>query len=308
MKHFALFKNGKYKEYKSDSKIFSHIDDIKFVFVDIETRLKGPVYSYVAARGLEPVPFDTSISFKLSYEPVDCPCSKETTLSSSIYASSLGSNFCIYPLVTEMYQFNNFKRKYDIDDDYINIESIRIDNKGNHIEIIPDEISNRDMESIFKKTRLFTNGALISKHEIVVLKNNDEWYIDTKIPSSFKCIFYKVTNQTFYRITNKEYLYLKLIRFFRLTIFIPEEDENLDFDDIDNSPYVTLYASNIFDILEICLFQPQLMSLDKALYDEKISIKIELGTDINNYVLNISSKECNSGFCLYEILYKLLAL
>src|SRR5574343_509554 len=306
--NIALYKNGSYKEFHNDDKITKNLDKIKYLLVDIATSLKGPVYSLVEAKHLSKVSGTLEISIRTSYEDIDCPSCKDKEISSRILTSSLGSQFCVYPLIRELYEFNTFKEMTGFTEDGISIEEIRIKDNLSEVKLSPNEVNGEELKNLMKAKHLYTDGNVIKSDEFIILNNDGEWKIGKGISyckSGFAFIFCKTSTQTFYKLSSEQFYRFLNLRYLKIEAI--EQVYESEFD-LDASPTYTIECNDIFEFLNAALYYPQALLLDKELYNSKINFRITANATSKNYILDINNKEYGIGICLFKVIDKLLQM
>jgi hypothetical protein len=82
-----------------------------------------------------------------------------------------------------------------------------------------------------------------------------------------------------------------------------------EFDDIDESISI-LTLSSFMEYLELFIFIPQMILMEKAVYDNEVNIRLSIETKKDMYSLVIDHKETNNpkNTCMYYIIKKLLKM
>lgn len=310
--HFLLNKDGSYRKV---DKIVS-LEGIKYIAVDISTAIKGPVYTMVKASKFKFNRDVVSIDISLEYASQDMPTSEEATINNTINIESVSEYYSIHPLIKQMYDFNDFSAEVGYIENCIIIDKIHynIEGKDNNIysDDAYDEVNTHFLSSVFN-----TQTDEIFDSKVLVLTKDKQWKFCPldEIPKSLKYVGISIPGiSTFYMLTKKQYY--KLLYILNLKVifddrpFYPklmEMDTLVGADEYDcESDFCDVSARTLSNILRICLHTPQLLLLQKTVYDKTVALILRVeqyGCDIK---LTITDKETFEGICLFKILIKLL--
>ena len=314
--NYCLYKNGTMIKTPADYKLLEQLNKCEYAMIDISTSLKGPLYTIVKAETIHSiVPSEYAIKLDISYSGIDCPVDDSMQIKNEIFITSLSRQFCIYPLITELYKFNSFKDDFCLTESTINIDEISFEHKGTFWKVNPDDVQLKDIKNIFKNTHIYTNGKVL-KDKYLLLDYAGYWKIISELPvGDFAELYFPVTPQAFYKLSYKEYFAFNSIKHLSIQIFDSNASENaelLNYDELDPyqdiPPYNILEASNLKDILYIMLYYPQYVDLENKIYNRCPSIRISIDTNKRHINLIISNKEASHGFCLFEIIKNLLSM
>lgn len=308
--NIILKDNETYEIIKNESKIKNKLEDAKYVVVDISTPLKGPVHTIVKPKHLSDEKMDCNVDLLVLYAAVDCPASDTSSFHYPLPVDNLSHRYNIYPLISQMIDFNYYKSMFDIVDTEITIENITITfSEGTTVEINEDMLDEY-VEKIFKKLKLITSVKDLEL-EHIILKGN-KWYKSTSIPKQFDYILYNIKgNESMYLLSEKQFNRLCLIdelsikMYGRYEYYLDFNTNDDKFEEEDN--YIN--AVGINDILSSCLYFPQYIELEKSIYQSRMALKISLETFVKTFNLVITEKEFNENpIQLFNIINKLLQL
>lgn len=293
--------------------------DALFYLVDISTERKGPVYTIVNNLHEQDKEQFYRAEIDISYSNQDVPFIEDTKLSSFIKINSFNNYYSLCPLVHQMIKFNNF---IDVEgmtlDNYIWIEFIRLfKNNGDKIYIDTSLVDDKDINKSFEHLKMNTSvHKYLCTDTFLIIFKNDEWKIVTEnqlnklIEKDFniidKIVFNVSGTETCYLLSLKEYLLFSQKIKICLTF-----KTNMSADDESEVYYDEIYMNDINDILNACLFAPQLLLLEQQIYDECIDFSLDVKyPNRNTMTLNVSHNEIMStkNTCIFDILKRLLEI
>lgn len=310
--NICLYKDRTYKIIKKDKDISRKLKDTKYIIVDIATFMKGPTHTLVKPKFYNETNDKVTLNLSVSYRSPDCPGNDISNFEYSLNADSLNTRYNIYPLMNQMMVFNDFKYEMDVIDTEINIDTIEIYFDNNKTTIsVNEDLEDNDISNIFKKLKMITSVISLGGDHIIL--KNGKWEETTSIPKLFDYILYNtVDSESLYLLDMMQYEILTSItkctismyRNFDYELFF---DEN-DMTNPDEDNY--LCSQNISQLLDICLYFPQYLELEKLIYDNAMRINIEIETKYKTYELNISEKEYRKEYqlSLFDIINKILSL
>lgn len=286
--------------------------DKKFL-IDISTKMKGPVYTIS-----DNLPTDTLSSFKIGLELIysveDCPYSDITNIHYQIEINSIEKFFSIYPLIQQMIVYNFYCDNFDIISKRISITRIEIESTKLGI-IIEEYDDDTVIKKAFARIGMVTIVHKIMLNKFLILTKDNRWYISKEIPSSFHRIGIPIIGtESLYLLSKKQYKRLLKIVELDITMGYNEEetgeiDYSTDYYDFSILEMNHIVCHKLESILETCLFFPQMISMEKAVYGKvsEINISVILDSDAS-YTIHINEKEAERSIDLFNILNKLVEL
>lgn len=292
--NIGLLKDGTYTLYKKIDKVMDDLSELKYMIFDISTSLKGPVHTLVKPKYISNEKLDCSVDITVLYASFDCPSSDTTTIQYNLPIDKISNRYNIYPLIKQMWDFNYYKDYMDIVDTALTIVNISL-KIGNNIIEINEDISENEIEKIFKSYKIITNVISLKEKHIILYKN--KWFLSKTIPNKFDFILYNLkTNESLYLLSYNQYKRFEDIYSFSIQMFdrwhVEDYDnitygENYDYIDPDN--YID--SDNLTSILESCLYFPQYIELEKYIYHNKMGVVLNIETSVKNFSLLVSEKE-----------------
>lgn len=309
-----------YKKFKNSNNVKKILSDSKYLLVDNTTELKGTTFTLVDASKISNdiymYPKNIEFIMDISYACVDSPCCDETSFHTDMVLNTLEKAYSIYPLIKQLFDFNLYKDDFLMIDSAIDINSIILKIRNSIIELDEFDIGKKT-EKIFRELNLMTavSSTLNNKH--VILKD-DKWYFDKIIPHHFDYVAYNLPGiETLYLMSESQFNRFYSIKKIEIDIYDKTNyallypmsiDESLDTDlnNVDNQ----ITCTGLKKLLETCIYFPQLLELEKTIYQKRVALRIILSTINRNYILDITDKEATDcgGLCLFKILNKLLQM
>ena len=302
------------KEDKTVSKNNNTKDINKKFLIDISTKMKGPVYTISNS-----LPTDTLSSFKigleLNYSVEDCPYSDITNISYQIEINSIEKIFSIYPLIQQMISYNFYCDNFDIITKRIAITAINIE--SSKLDMTIEEYDDdRVIKKAFNRIGLVTDVAGFMYNRFLVLTKDNHWYFTKEIPKSFHRIGIPIIGtESLYLLNKKQYRRLSSIVELNITLGYNGEEAcsisySTDYYDFSILETNYLECRTLESILETCLFFPQMISMEKVVYDKVSEIEINIVLDSGaSYTIHIDEKEAEEhSIELFNILNKLIEL
>lgn len=309
--NICLFKDKSYKIVKNAKIINKYLNDIKYIVLDISTFMKGPTHTIVKPKYYNDGEKDVVVKMNVSYSFPDCPGDDITTFKYTLKIDSPNSRYNVYPLMNQMMAFNGFKYDSNIIDSEINIDFIELCFNDLNEEIVIDEdTEEEDISKIFKELKMLTNESTLKKKHIILDKG--EWFNTNHIPKKFDYILYNISGiETLYLLSYKEFMILKNINMCTIKMFRKYRYENsLNYADEEVDEDNSLDSTNVNEILEMCLYFPQYIELEKIIYSNTMHLEIELETDYRKYRVYISEKEYRDNYqlSLFDIINKIISM
>lgn len=309
---YAFYNNGTYRKIKSPSKKNLDAD---WYLIDISTDRKGPLFTVVKDINLDFKNDNINIAYDITYAPYDVPFDENTTIHNKFNITTLGLYYSIYPLIKQVFGYNNYR---DIATDMyscINFNSIDIQYKNSHIHL-DEGVSDKCIKKTFEYMNMTTNVSDISEYgfdilDVILLRKKkwtkiriydegNEYYnlLDMKwdkiiipIPELESC--YVMTYEDFFLFTNA----------YNIQISVSYDYYGDDM----------IFETNIYtltDYLYACIYLPQLFLMERHLYDEDFSVIIKLEVFNKSLELKISQNEIDEpkNTCIYDLFRKLIRL
>lgn len=310
--YIALNKDGTYRQYKNIEKIYKDSHDVKYIIIENSTDLKGELYTIIDALNIKIERGDINVEIDVSYDCADCPCSDETSFKSNINIDNIERYYSIYPLLKQMMVYNYFIDDFMYEGPVININTVRLIS-DNFKVIIDNKTSDEDINKIFKKLNMDTCVSKVTRHTRFLILKDNMWFVSRDVPKHFDYIGVEVIGAESMYILSEEYY-----RLFDsiLTLSISMKDKSIYANgyysdllaDRGGNEFLTVEFTTLSGILQLCVYFPQMLLLDRQIYNNSISLEINVETKMINYNLVITEKEVRGGICLFDILKKLLKM
>lgn len=305
----CLNHDGTYKKINKVEKILKHKNEIVWYLIDISTKLKGPVYTISKTLSLDKINM-IKILLTIVYNVEDCPYSDASTLHYTINIDTIEKFYSIYPLINQMMTYNMYRENFYLVSKDIIISNIEIEADNTIIEIDEND-EDYMITKAFKRLNMTTSVYKLMGVKFIILDNKNHWYISKDIPDDFyKIGLHVIGTESLYLLSRKQFIRLSSIK--SMTINIGYDIEN-DCKVYDDESYIlednTIDCNSIEAILSTCMFFPQMMSLERAVYDvsSEITIDIDLYNG-NNYHLSITEKEARNPIFLFDIINKIIQI
>lgn len=304
-----------YKDKCKSVKRLKKDENAIFYLIDISTERKGPVYTIVKdiKDSIKEDSYEAEIM--ISYSEADLPFDIDARLPSHIVTNTYNRYYSIYPLICQMIAFNNFIDLWSMMiQSHIWIDYIRLYNSSICIHMDTDT-KEKDIKKSFKKLRMDTQVSSVLDNDCIIISKNGDWiYVSydeiSKIyyEDSFdidKIIIGVHNAETCYLLSLEEYLLFSQNIKVMIYIISPSGDD-------DEDPLCdTMMFESLIDILDGCLFTPQLILLDQLVYENPIELGIIIQYEDGHQVsLMVDQKETEfpENTCLFTILKRLLSL
>lgn len=305
MKEYFLYKDGTCKKGKSH-----YSCDIKYKLLDVSSIRKGPLYTLTSGSNfqeglIQRVEIDVQIGCDDSPSIGDiqtiCICPKKE-VSKYVGERPIPASYKILPLIKGIDQFSNFISENGLG--FYEIGDVRVWLNGEDHTLTSDN----------KVTKFFRNHSIstcvhsIGYESIIGIYPQCEWRIfslddieSAIFTQGFHKFFIPIPYTESGYLLSRWYIYdLLSIKF--ITIHLYEKKYGEIF---------TISVSDLPDILALFLYVPQLVLLEQRIYDEPVSILLEVEKDgCCTRSLYISEEEgfVDHNICLYDILTKLLLI
>jgi hypothetical protein len=301
-----------------------------FSLVDISTEIKGPLYTMVRNKKLKNVPSPMEMTLDLSYDIPDVPPNPYSTFVNTIDMETPSGAYNGYPLVLQMIACNKFIESQSLEnvDSRIYINKIRLSNKKHKLQITEKNLD-KDIKDLFDRFGICTNMSDImnSSFNCVWVSANSTWGMG-RIPECFdeeellsaihmgwsKVLICFPEMESGYLISTISLLFFNRIREFSVKlIYTPAKEKNSTVDylsSLDEEYESEYFASDVNNILKMCIFIPQIIKMEKSLYDMDVTIQLNVKQGDANISLTISKKETKNktDLCLFHILERMIGL
>lgn len=285
----SIILTGKKKD-KVYSSVKAGLHDT-YRLIPIHSNRKGPLYTIVKESDYEKKEnHSISIDYEFLYNWFDCPVDCPVTMS----VPSFENCYLIHPLMSQLSQLSNFCDMCG-DESYISIGNmaIHIDKKTYLVDIDDDE---RVIRDVCQKYRIETIVSdIFGMHDRILLLNDegcmfiDDIELDNilNLKSSFKYAIIPIMGtESVYLLTSAELITFLQINYFSVSMLWD-----------DKVPVMNFCTSSIQDILRVCLFYPQLLLLEDALFHSNPGYYLSIDTcqNICDARLTVKSIELRSG-------------
>lgn len=283
--------------------------NMKYLLLDISTARKGPLYTLVEDVNLS---FNDDkwidIAMDVSYAGVDVPCDDCTMLTTSFSTNTIERYYNIFPLIKQMLTFNTFREKNSNIDNQLFIETIQFQ-YGKESVYINEYDSDQTINKLFRKLKMRTAvDQILSDDEILLIYDN-HWELASLSNEFDTAHLNKIgisvpSTESIYLLSYTDFSYFLYLNSISVEIGYPETD------DIEESEYCILNANSIKEILELCIFIPQMVLLEQQIYGNAIRLTIHVETDYGKRSLLIDEKETPfaKNMCIFILIKKLLKM
>ena len=287
--------------------------EILFTAVDISTERKGPMYTFIEGYPPE-IPTDSEIiiTFSLVYGYDDLPFNEDACITSTYICDTLGKYYSIYPMIHQMFQFNRFiKKNYEESGEDIHIQEINCQ-YGKQYMTLTEEATYKEIKKTFKHIHMNTKANKIyQKYGYVYLIKGGYW---DAIPNDGMIGSLPKNYKLFYMIWGSGTSYLLSVKFLQkirscksVQISVPHiwRDTYLNEYESEKRVFILIYLS---DILEGCLFIPQLILLDQHLYNSDLKMEILIECNDQVFCKEVTSEEVKlpQNTCVIRLLHQML--
>ena len=173
--NYAFYRDGTYKKIKSITKKYLDAD---WYLIDISTDRKGPLFTVVKDINTDFKRDNINIAYDITYAPYDLPFDENTTIHNEFDITTLELYYSIYPLIKQVFGFNNYR---DVATDMyscINFNSIDICYKNTCIHL-DEGVSDKGIKKTFEYMNMVTNVSSISEYGFetidVILLRKKKW-------------------------------------------------------------------------------------------------------------------------------------
>lgn len=298
-----------------------------FTAVSISTPAKGPLYTLVEGDGRQINQRFNQAVIQMNYmngdSPIDDNMRFETTVDSS-------KPYSFYPLIKQLYGINDFIERQSWEWNSIFLNRITIYDKLKEPKtIIDDKKNDKAIMKAVEKFDLKTSVAKImkdnkfintfwSKHgteykisdETAILPGEQTFIALPDIESCYLLPSYTLRNimsiacvtinlkydKPFKPVNHKECK--SIIDGLKLEDMKPN-DEN------EEEPQIYYDGTSMEDILKLCIYVPQLIMIERALYDVDVTISVTVEKAGQAATLTIKKEEYRPDICFIDIISRL---
>lgn len=303
--NLCFYKDGTFSKEKINNK-----KELEFKCIDISTQRKGPIVTFTKKsnfKGGKAI----QMEINMNYGAIDIPFDAETNFNSILEIDTPNHAYNVYPLIKQLISCNSFIDNQSLStDSKIYIDKIHlISNKDDYT--ITEDTSDKTIDMIFNHIGIKTcMNEIIKPDFCIITSSNGCWkniefenicmYNNTNLDT----IFIPLSDmETAYKCNYKLYLRLKKIKYVSVKIsYIPKStDFGINYLNSSDGLYENEYmASGINEILQLCLFVPQIIYIEQSLYKMDATIKLNVIENNRNIELIITEKESkfdiNTGF------------
>ena len=279
--------------------------DMKYAIIDISTVRKGPLYTLVTSINYDFKDIPIDIGIDISYAEIDVPCDNNTILQTTFSTDSMEKYYNIFPLIKQMFAFNIYREKNSNIDNQLFIDSIQIQYGKEYISINEYD-SDKHIDKIFRKLKLKTQCNTVLSDELLVISNK-KWEIKPYIllDDHFDKIGIPIPfTESMYLLSFEDYIYFMHTKRVSVEVSYP------GLNDHDDSEYRILDASTFIEILELCMFIPQMILMEQKIYGNAIKLTLIIETSYGIRTLVIDDKETpfDKNMCIFKLIKKLLKM
>lgn len=294
------------------------IKDATCVLFDISTDRKGPLFTIVRDVNFNFASDYIDIVMDTSYAPLDLPFDDNVVIPSRYKISNLNNYYNVYPLIKQMLSFNTFRELESAIDNQILIQTIQIGYNKKIIEISEDSLDST-IRKVFKKLKMITCVKETLSNRFLILKDNTWQIYPYAKYNPNEMTFDKIgilidNSESFYLMSYKEYHLFNSIKSLELEYqYIIENHFPVfeEFDDLYQNEFTNVLSINSFDeFLEMCVYIPQMILMERVIYKYEINLKLNIETrnDYKSLVITHDEMTNPKNLCLYYIIKKLLKI
>lgn len=282
--------------------------NMKYLLIDISTKRKGPLFTLAK---------DTNLSFNknkwidivmdISYAGIDIPCDDCTMITTSFSTNTIERYYSIFPLIKQMLAFNTFRESNSNIDNQLFIETIQFQ-YGKESICINEYYSDQAIDKIFRKLKMRTIVNEILKDDEILLIYDNHWKISALTEEFDTSHLNKIGipipyTESLYLLSYSDFIYFSCINSVSIEIGYPGTDD-------DESEYCILNSNSLREILELCIFIPQMVLLEQQIYGSYIRLIVNVETEYGKRSLLIDEKETviAKNMCIFKLIKKLLKM
>lgn len=312
--HIGLMKDNSYKIFEKDKEIKKDNQNLKYLIVDISTKLKGPLHTLVKGNKLNLDNLEDMImEMEVYYDTAsfdDYPSSNYHSFPQKYVLDSIGRKYNLNPLILQYVNFNEYHDNFLVAN-YITIGNILLDNK-----IINGDSDDMNFSRTLENLNLMTHVKSLKGNHIILA--NNVWHIDKKIPKKFDYILYNLEEiESLYLLSYKQYKRFCKVDQSNIELYYlwndTEEFESLIMNNKASSeglePDNYKILNGIKELLESFIYFPQFSILERAVNNTEVVLKIYITKGKDIIRLTISKEEFStipiSLFSIYNTLLKI---
>lgn len=294
--------------------------NIEFTAVPIGTPSKGPLYTIVKGLPTSRLNGLKHGYVKMIYGIVDTPPQEENEFETLANFIDGESPYSFYPLVRQLMYANTFIENQGVDDRFIHVHQINVGTAFDHMNLFGD-FSYKEMEKEFDRLMLKTNLEEISKNKSYLIQNAshdgckyefvdelpdynslDSFVLFPEIESMYRISTYDMHNfQALNHVSVELYYEPLVVRCSEksVTDYVLEARA-------DGSHEKFYDAVTVDQIFMLCIYVPQLIMIERSLYDMDVTVTVTIEFKGRSISLVIRKDEWGRNFSLFSIIQKLV--
>lgn len=296
--------------------------ELSFRRIPISTEMKGPLYTFIDKNVIEPSnPID--VSFDISFCE-GLPFDGSRFIHNTMRVDSAQSLANCYPLVKQLMYSDEFLRQYSTQyykecSIFLKMVTFEINRHTYTFDEFSDDLN---IIRIFEKYGLATSvhtvahpwSFFISQKRGLWQELNMQKELSTVLDERWSEIMIPIYEiESVYRFTRSQYTRLSRIDSLIIeTAYIESDEDNVERINFSDDAYIGYTAYDLMDVLWLCLYVPQILYMEKCLYNSELTLQITIiEKDGRELLLIITSKEFDQyhgRICLVDIIMNMLKI
>lgn len=290
-----------------------------FTAINISTPSKGPIYALAKGNGKTITKEIISCSINMNYYIKDTPIDEEISFNTFVNIDSGCNPHSIYPLILQIMNINEFLENQCDSDFRIHLNSIFFKTTSG-TRMLSEEFSDKKVRKVIESLGTMTdmnsivgNNSFINLHIPSNYSITDE--ITDKVRFDTKRLLCFPEIETAYLIIGMIYEELASLNNMIVTVkssyrFRRVHTDNL-VDEInatksETRSVTTYHAITLDQIIRLFIYVPQLIRIERSLFDVDTTIEIMIERGGKEITLLIPNNEYTIDFSLYDIVCNLL--
>lgn len=299
------------------------IKNTAFTAIDISTPSKGPIYALVKGDGKLTNKELTFGRIRMNYYISDTPIDEEVSFETYADFSGGSDPHEFYPLILQIMHMNEFLENQSEDDHRIHLNQVYFNSKV-RTEILSDEFSDKKLRKMIEGFGIMTDmPSIVGEKSFIHISNmgkNLKYIITDELPE-----FLGFTDQIMLCFPEIETgfllrsnIYHELLSLNEMTISVVFQNrmkkihkENL-IEEIgvgrNVHSYRCYHAITLDQIIRLFIYVPQMIRIERTLYDVDTTIEIILEKRGKTASLSIKKEEYHPDISIFHIVRSMLSI
>lgn len=318
MKNFYYFNQNYY--FKKDKCSPTPLKNTEFTAIGIGTQSKGPLYAIVRGDGKISTKDVQGCKIQMNYHIDDTPI--DDALSFVTYADYSGvSPYELYPLILQIMNINEFLENQCSDDTRIYLNQLYVTARSED-QFLGEEFSDKKLRKMIDKYGLMTDmGGFVGDKSFLTIyanKRKSQYEITEDVPSftSFGDFMMLCFPEIETGFMVRDHVYNQLLNLNEASIIVRhtnkvEKITDLKQSIIDTNSYhsmKTYTALTIDQIIKLFIYVPQIIRIERSLFDVDTTIDVILEARGKKVDLTIRKEEYSVDLSLFDVFCSLLHL